>query len=52
MNGQTTEKMLGTHSGDPHKNSAKCGRVNDRERRHAKRVERVQMKAAVKEQVG
>jgi len=33
-------RMVGVAAGDPHKNTANCGRVNDRDRRRRKRIEK------------
>lgn len=36
--------LPGKGAGDPHRNTAKCGGRNDRERRRAKRLEREQVR--------
>lgn len=41
-------RMLGCEAGDPHKNTAKSKRVNDRERRRRKRIERRALKSSLK----
>lgn len=42
------DKMVGVASGDPHKNTANSKRVNDRDRRRKKRVEKDSLKLAIK----
>ena len=45
MNGA---KMIGLSVDDKKKNTANCGAVNDRLRRRTKRIEKDQMRSAVK----
>jgi hypothetical protein len=42
------DRMLGSAAGDPHKNTARCKRVNDRDRRRKKRNERGDLNKAIK----
>lgn len=41
-------KMLGVAAGDPHKNTANCRKVNDRDRRRRKRMEKSELAAGIK----
>ena len=43
-----SDKMVGVSAGDPHKNTARSKRVNDRERRVKKRSEKEALKLAIK----
>ena len=48
MNTSPSQCMVGKTVDDPHKNTAKSKHVNDRLRRHRKRVERLSWKTDVK----